>query len=270
MKILVCLNRDLEALIALNLLINKLKEHEVYLNLSGGVGHAEDNIAELQITESDVPFEFLFPLLNKMYPQGLDDKFKTFEQISKRYNWPLTCIKKINKKSDGIPFLEELQPDLIVSIRYGQIFKSKAISIPKRGIINLHSGILPNYRGVIATFRAMNNNDVELGTTLHYINDGTIDTGDIIGIHRIPNDKNKSLLGNVMQLYYGGTDMIKNAIDTISEKEKVECIQQTNEKAAYYSHPVKEDVLHFINQGYKLVDAIEYKEALKLFMPNNL
>jgi len=42
----------------------------------------------------------------------------------------------------------------------------------------------------------MNDGCKKLGTTLHYITDKTIDTGDIISIHYI--DNNKSLIGNVV------------------------------------------------------------------------
>jgi len=154
MKILLCLNNDLESNIALNLLIEELTAHEIYINISKGVGHSEDNITECQLLENDLPFKIIFPLLNKLSSIGFDNKFKTFEQISKKYNWPLFYIKKINKEEDGIKFLKKVEPDLIISIRYGQIFRKTAISIPKKGIINLHSALLPNYRGVIGTFRA--------------------------------------------------------------------------------------------------------------------
>jgi methionyl-tRNA formyltransferase len=67
-------------------------------------------------------------------------------------------VQQINSP-EVINGLKELAPALIVSIRFGGILKEKVINIPTKGIINLHSGILPRYKGVMATFWAMKNND---------------------------------------------------------------------------------------------------------------
>ena len=73
-------------------------------------------------------------------------------------------------------------PELMISIRYGKILRSKALSIPDLGVLNLHSGKLPDYRGVMATFRAMLAQEQELFSTLHWIDDDTIDTGRVISV----------------------------------------------------------------------------------------
>ena len=50
------------------------------------------------------------------------------------------------------------------------------------GVLNLHSGKLPDYRGVMATFRAMMAEDETLFSTVHWIDDKTIDTGRILSM----------------------------------------------------------------------------------------
>ena len=85
---------------------------------------------------------------------------------------------------EGLQTLARARPDLVVSVRYRRILKEDAIAIPARGVINLHSGILPDYRGVMATFWAMLAGEREIGTTLHTIVDAGIDTGPVISIHR--------------------------------------------------------------------------------------
>jgi methionyl-tRNA formyltransferase len=96
-------------------------------------------------------------------------------------------IQSLNCQA-GLKIVNDYVPDLIVSIRFGLILESKIIAIPKFGVINLHSGELPKYRGVMATFRAMQQNDTEYGTTVHYINDSGIDNGEIISISKQPLD----------------------------------------------------------------------------------
>jgi len=79
-------------------------------------------------------------------------------------------------------YIKELAPDYILSFQYHKILKPEVISIPKSGCINLHFGMLPQYRGMAPIAHAMINGDEEIGVTLHYI-DQNIDTGDIISIN---------------------------------------------------------------------------------------
>ena len=73
----------------------------------------------------------------------------------------------------------ELQPDLIAvfgtSLLRGELLKEGRL-----GIVNLHGGLSPEYRGADCTFWALYNGEPEkIGCTLHYINAG-IDTGKLI------------------------------------------------------------------------------------------
>ena len=76
--------------------------------------------------------------------------------------------------------------DLLISIRFGQIFKAEAIAQPRTGIINLHSGLLPEYKGVMASFWSLLNEEPRLGTTLHWITDKKIDSGALISTRSQP------------------------------------------------------------------------------------
>src|SRR5258707_7080243 len=46
--------------------------------------------------------------------------------------------------------LQQIAPDCIVIIAYGQIIPAALLNIPKLGWINLHASLLPKYRGVDA------------------------------------------------------------------------------------------------------------------------
>ena len=43
--------------------------------------------------------------------------------------------------------LEQLAPDVIVVVAYGQILPERILNIPKYGCINVHGSLLPKYRG---------------------------------------------------------------------------------------------------------------------------
>lgn len=81
--------------------------------------------------------------------------------------------------SDVVKLARELQPDLIcvfgTSLIRGDLLKEGRL-----GIVNLHGGLSPEYRGADCTFWALYNEEPEkVGCTLHYIDAG-IDTGRLI------------------------------------------------------------------------------------------
>ena len=89
-----------------------------------------------------------------------------------------------------VRLLEQLKPDLIcvfgTSLIRGELLRGGRL-----GIVNLHGGLSPDYRGADCTFWALYNGEPEnVGCTLHYINAG-IDTGELIAHIRpavVPND----------------------------------------------------------------------------------
>ena len=63
-------------------------------------------------------------------------------------------------------FLEELKPDVIVTMAYGQIVPKGVLDIPGHGCINLHGSLLPKLRGAAPIQRSLINGDSQTGVTL--------------------------------------------------------------------------------------------------------
>ncbi|HSH93080.1 MAG TPA: methionyl-tRNA formyltransferase, partial [Roseimicrobium sp.] len=85
-------------------------------------------------------------------------------------------------------FLEELRafaPDLIVVAAYGQILPQSILDLPRHGCLNVHTSILPRYRGAAPIQWAILNGDAETGVTLMKMDAG-LDTGDILKIAKTP------------------------------------------------------------------------------------
>lgn len=81
--------------------------------------------------------------------------------------------------------IQELEADVHVVAAYGQILSTKLLESAKRGGINLHGSILPEYRGAAPIQRAIMDGKTETGVTLMQMDKG-MDTGDIIDIVRTP------------------------------------------------------------------------------------
>ena len=155
---------------------------------------------------------------------------------------------------EGVETLRAARPDLVVSVRYRRILKDEAIAVPGHGVLNLHSGILPDYRGVMATFWAMLAGEPEIGTTLHRIVDAGIDTGPVVSIQRRSTDYSASYLDNVLALYADGCEKIAQAIEEIDRSGTVTTAEQPAGEGAYFGPPSESDALKFLKTGLKLGD----------------
>lgn len=80
--------------------------------------------------------------------------------------------------------LEELNPDVIVVVAFGQLLPESILSIPRFGCINVHASLLPAYRGAAPIQWAVIDGLEETGVTTMYMDKG-MDTGDIIAQSRL-------------------------------------------------------------------------------------
>lgn len=81
--------------------------------------------------------------------------------------------------------LREIDPDLIAVAAYGKILPEEILNYPKYGCINVHTSLLPKYRGAAPMQRAIMNGESETGVTIMYMEKG-LDTGDILRVAKTP------------------------------------------------------------------------------------
>jgi len=94
--------------------------------------------------------------------KGILEKVPT-KVVAEEYNIPVFQPVKIRKEYD---FVKELNPDLILTIAYGQIVPQGLLDIPRLGCLNLHGSLLPKYRGAAPIQYALINNEAVSGMTL--------------------------------------------------------------------------------------------------------
>ena len=91
--------------------------------------------------------------------------------------------------------LEELsafQPELIVVAAYGKLLPREVIDLPPLGCINVHSSLLPKYRGAAPINWAVLNGEEETGVTIMEIAEA-LDAGDMLAQERTPIDPEESV-----------------------------------------------------------------------------
>jgi methionyl-tRNA formyltransferase len=80
--------------------------------------------------------------------------------------------------------LAALGPDLIVVAAYGQILPERLLRVPPHGCLNVHTSLLPRYRGAAPIQRALWDGAKETGVTIMKMDAG-LDTGDIVAKERL-------------------------------------------------------------------------------------
>lgn len=116
-------------------------------------------------------------------PQYLSD----LETLAERLHVPL--VMQVKPASPGYgAFVERvkgLAPELIIVNSYAMLLREEILSLPAYGAVNLHGGLLPQYRGCNPIQWALLNNETETGVTMHYMTKD-FDAGDIIAQRRVP------------------------------------------------------------------------------------
>lgn len=85
------------------------------------------------------------------------------KEVALRHNIPVYQPIKIREEYE---FVKELNPDVIITLAYGQIVPQGLLDIPPLGCLNLHGSLLPKYRGAAPIQYALMNNDKVTGMTL--------------------------------------------------------------------------------------------------------
>jgi methionyl-tRNA formyltransferase len=262
MKITILANKDIASNTAINKLLPKLVGHETSLFLSSKVGAGGPKPAplkSLKFFEQNLFNDLVSPLLPAV--TSGESRFRSFTQFNELLQQPFEELNRINAV-DGLAKIQQCAPDLIISIRYGARLKDDVIAMPRLGVLNLHSGLLPDYRGVMATFWAMLNDEKIIGTTLHYINNSAIDEGDIVATTALNVDTKKSYLWHVLQLYTAGCENIINTVTALEKGENIDAYAQPA-GGQYFTFPTQEDLHQFNDKGLVLVDEIEMSNFIK-------
>ena len=97
-------------------------------------------------------------------------------------NIPVYQPNSLRKGEDAkfsLKVLQEINPDLIVVVAYGQILPNSILELPKHRCINIHASLLPKYRGAGPIQRCILDGETVTGVTSMYMETG-LDTGDIL------------------------------------------------------------------------------------------
>ena len=135
--------------------------------------------------------------------------------------------------------LEQLKPDLIVVIAYGQILRENLLSLPRHFCMNIHASLLPKYRGAAPINWAIINGDKETGVTTMKMDKG-LDTGDMLLMKKVAIENNDTAQHLHDKLSEAGGALALETIDQL-KKGQLKFIAQNDAESTYAAKLKKED-----------------------------
>jgi methionyl-tRNA formyltransferase len=155
-------------------------------------------------------------------------------------NLPVLQPETVNTQE----FIESLlknRPDYIIVVAFGQILSEALLKVPKQFCINLHSSLLPKYRGAAPINRAILNGETRSGVTTMIMDKG-MDTGDILLVDEIPIEQNDDAQSLHDKLSEQGGELI---LETLYRLQKNDLLptSQNSDLASYAPKLKKEESL---------------------------
>jgi methionyl-tRNA formyltransferase len=203
------------------------------------MGTAELSCASLKKLADDGAFSVAAVVTQPDKPKGRELKLTPSPVKVLAEKLKLPVLQPLKAREDHfIGQLRELKPDLVVVVAYGQILPQTILDLPPHGCLNVHTSLLPKYRGAAPIQWAIANGDSETGVTIMKMDAG-LDTGPILSVRRtaiLATDDSQTLHDRLAQL---GADLLGETIpDYVAGKVKP---QPQPAKGGSYAAKIKKD-----------------------------
>ena len=159
--------------------------------------------------------------------------------FSENISLDIRTPQSLKNNNDEEAYLNELKPDIIIVVSYGQIIPKNFLNIPKYGFLNVHASLLPKWRGAAPIQRSIMNLDKETGVSVMRIAE-ELDTGPVCNTYKIDLENNLNASDIADKLSLIAAEKILDNIDDIL-KDKAKFIEQDHSKATYASKIKKEE-----------------------------
>ncbi len=176
------------------------------------MGTAELSCASLETLAGDKAFSVAAAVTQPDKPKGRDLKLQPspVKSLALKLNLPVLQPSRA-RDEQFIAELRALKPDLIVVVAYGHILPQAILDLPKFGCLNVHTSLLPKYRGAAPIQWAIANGETDTGVTVMKMDAG-LDTGPIVSQRRtaiLPEDNSATLHDRLARL---GAELLAQTI----------------------------------------------------------
>lgn len=150
-----------------------------------------------------------------------------------------------------VQLVTTLAPDVIVSVAAPEIFRNGILGAPKLRCINIHSGRLPTYRGMMPTFWQLLHGEERATVTVHDMAD-RLDTGAVLATFDVELRQRDSLDRVITETKRAGARLMIDVLRKIADGS-VNATPMDMTAARYFRFPTSRDVKAFRAKGHRLL-----------------
>jgi len=147
--------------------------------------------------------------------------------------------------------LRELEPDVIMSVAAPEIFRPDLLSVPRLGCVNIHSGRLPAYRGMMPTFWQLLAGESCATVTVHEMVE-QLDMGRILATLEFPLQERDRLDRVINGTKRAGAGLMLEVLEQL-RTNSVKPRELDLSDSGYHSFPEPEDVRAFRKRGHRML-----------------
>ena len=139
---------------------------------------------------------------DKPQGRGLHIQSPAVIAFAKNYNLAFHQSADINNDTCLLGLLESIRPDLIIVFAFAQFLSKRFLKLPTRGCFNIHTSLLPKFRGASPIVHAILNGEEETGVSIQKMVK-SMDAGDVAHIKTVsigPSDTTEDLSLKLMNL----------------------------------------------------------------------
>lgn len=167
-------------------------------------------------------------------------------RVAARFGIPAEAVADVNAP-EFLDRLRALGIDLAISVACPQIFRRELLGLPRLGCINVHSGPLPRYRGMLPTFWVLYHHEPETAVTVHRMN-ARLDDGPILLQESVPIPPGETQAGLMRRCKLVGGRLLAEALDRLEAGDAPE-LPNPRAQATYFSFPTPEEARRFRAEG---------------------
>ncbi len=175
---------------------------------------------------------------------------RTIKALAISAGVPIVAARSVNRR-DYIERIRAIKPDAIVSVAAPEIFKAELLGVPRLGCINIHSGRLPAYRGMMPSFWQMQRGEPAVTITVHRMAE-QLDAGDLLAMQTLE-IKERDTLDRVVKR---SKEISARLLIRVLRELMAGCARPSPidmREAAYFSFPSRMDVQEFRRCGHRLL-----------------
>ncbi len=174
----------------------------------------------------------------------------TVEALIRSKNLTVLKTSSVNDTA-FVKNVASLAPDLLVSVACPEIFRKELLAVPRLGGINIHSGRLPEYRGMLPTFWQMLSGEPAVTITVHWTVP-KVDAGGILATQTFPLKRRDCLDRVIKGTKRDGARLLIRVLKGIRNGNKTSTPMDMS-RAGYFTFPKPADVDRFRGLGHTLL-----------------